>query len=308
MKKKLYTDINIKRMDSFLDDHLKNDKKLSNGFPTFSSIEFSINGACNRRCFFCPRVDKKNYPNILKSFPLENFKVIISELKKEKFDGRISFSGFCEPLLTKDLDLYIKTARTELENIIIEIVSNGDPLLAKNGKVRLKKLYDSGLSNCRVSLYDGPHQIEKFENIKQELNLSDEQFIIRKRYLGPEESFGLTISNRAGSVKLKNEYFELKPLNEPIKSPCYYPFYKMLIDHNGDVLICSNDWKKKAIVGNVLTSKNSLSEIWGNDKFISLRKKLMNRDRSHEPCNVCDVNGTLNGKQSFEKWKNHLSK
>ena len=78
-------------MDNFLNDHLKREKKLSNGFPTFSSIEFSINGACNRRCFFCPRVDEKNYPNILNSFPVENFQSIMLELKSENFDGRIFF-------------------------------------------------------------------------------------------------------------------------------------------------------------------------------------------------------------------------
>ena len=142
---------------------------------------------------------------------------------------------------------------------------------------------------------------------KKSLNLSDEEFIVRKRYLGPEESYGLTISNRAGSVSLKNEHFELKPLNEPLKKPCYYPFYKVLIDHNGDVLICSNDWKKKAVVGNVIKEEKSLVEIWSNEKFISFRKKLMMSDRSHSPCNLCDVNGTLNGKKSFEKWKNYLS-
>ena len=307
-KKQLYEDINIKRLDNFLDNHLNKEKVLSNGFPTYSSIEFSINGACNRRCFFCPRVDEKNYPNILNSFPIENFKKIIIKLKKENYDGRISFSGFCEPLLSKNLNEYISIARKELPKIIIEIVTNGDPLLAKNGKSRLKELYKSGLNNCRVSLYDGPHQIKQMENIKKDLNLSDDEFIVRKRYLGPEESFGLTISNRAGSVNLKNDHFELKPLTEPIKSPCYYPFYKMLIDHDGDVLICSNDWKKEAVVGNVIKDKTTLTEIWANEKFVYLRKQLMKSDRCHSPCNVCDVNGTLNGKKSFDKWKNHFTR
>ena len=64
--------------------------------------------------------------------------------------------------------------------------------------IKLKELYKAGLNNCRVSLYDGPHQIELFENVKKQLKLNNEEFIIRKRYLGPEESFGITISNRAG--------------------------------------------------------------------------------------------------------------
>ena len=65
MKKKLFTDINIKRIDNFLDQHLEKAKNLSNGVPPFSSVEISINGACNRRCHFCPRVVKEDYPNIL---------------------------------------------------------------------------------------------------------------------------------------------------------------------------------------------------------------------------------------------------
>ena len=59
-KKQLFTDINIKRIDDFLDTHLKDEINLPTGVPTFSSIEISINGACNRRCFFCPRVDKES--------------------------------------------------------------------------------------------------------------------------------------------------------------------------------------------------------------------------------------------------------
>ena len=34
----------------------------------------------------------------------------------------------------------------------------------------------------------------------------------------------------------------------------------------------------------------------------------MKSDRCHSPCNVCDVNGTLNGKKSFDKWKNHFTR
>jgi radical SAM protein with 4Fe4S-binding SPASM domain len=306
MKKKLFTDVNIKRIDDFLDKHLETAKNLKDGAPPFSSVEISINGACNRRCFFCPRVDKEGYPNILSSLNMKVFDELINDLESINYQGRIAFSGFCEPLLSKNLDEYILKIKEKLTKTTVEIVSNGDPLLAKNGKERLTSLYKAGLDTIKISLYDGPHQIELFDNIKKDLNLSDEQYIVRKRYLGPDESFGITISNRAGSVTLKNEEFELKALKEPLKQPCYYPFYKVLIDHDGDVLMCSNDWKKEKSMGNL--SKDSLLTIWSNKKFVDLRKKLLNSDRSHKPCNVCDVNGILNGKKSFEKWKNHLSK
>ena len=306
MKKKLFTDINIKRIDDFLEKHLETAKNLRDGVPPFSSVEISINGACNRRCFFCPRVDKEGYPNILSSLNMKVFDELISDLDSIKYQGRIAFSGFCEPLLSKNLDKYILKIKKKLTKTTVEVVSNGDPLLAKNGKERLTNLYKAGMDTIKISLYDGPHQIELFDNIKKDLNLSEEQYIVRKRYLGPDESFGITISNRAGSVILKNEEFELKALEEPLKQPCYYPFYKVLIDHDGEVLMCSNDWKKEKSMGNL--SKDSLLTIWSNKKFVDLRKKLINSDRSHKPCNVCDVNGILNGKKSFEKWKNHLSK
>ena len=77
MKKKLYTDINIKRIDSFLDKHLEIAKNLKDGAPPFSSVEISINGACNRRCFFCPRVDEKGYPNILNSLDMKLFDELV---------------------------------------------------------------------------------------------------------------------------------------------------------------------------------------------------------------------------------------
>ena len=68
--------------------------------------------------------------------------------------------------------------------------------------------------------------------------------------------------------------------------------------------MCSNDWKKERPMGNI--HKDSLIKIWSNNKFISKRKKLCNKDRNENPCNVCDVDGTLNGKISFDRWKDYF--
>lgn len=306
MKKILYEDVNIKRTGKYIDNFFDQNKTLPSGHPLFFHIEFSINGTCNRRCFFCPRVDPEKYPNITTALDIKVFEKMVLELKEVKFNGRISFSGFGEPLLTKNLYQYIEIVKKHLKEVYIEITSNGDVLLSKNGPALLKKLFISGLTNIKVSLYDGPEQIEPTENLKKKLNLSDEQFIIRKRYLGPDESFGLTISNRAGAIELKNEVFEVKALDEPLKKPCYFPFYKMMIDYNGDVLICSNDWKKEAPVGNIKTE--SILDIWVSEKFINIRKKLSQANRNYKPCRSCDVDGTLNAKKAFEDWQEHLSK
>ena len=306
MKTRLFTDKNIARIGNFVDDHVSSVSNLENDIPPFSSVEISINGACNRRCVFCPRVNEKDYPNILESLNMEAFKNLVKDLVKINYTGRFSFSGFCEPLLTKNLDEYIYEIKMNLPKTTIEIVSNGDVLLAKNGESVLKKLYNSGLDTIRISLYDGPHQTEIFKKLKEKISLSDKQFMLRERFLGSDKSFGLTISNRAGSVNLKTDHFELKPLKEPLKNSCYYPFYKVLIDHDGTVLMCSNDWKKEKPLGNIINE--SLLAIWSNSEFIKVRKKLSQKDRNYKPCNVCSINGTLNGKISFNRWEEYFLK
>ena len=228
MSSKLFIDQNITRLGDFVDNHYDDnyDPALA---PPFSIIEFSINGACNRRCHFCPRVDENKYPNIYNTLDYSVYENLISELESIDYSGRISYSGFSEPLLTKNLDQYIQLTRNKLPKSNIGIVSNGDPLTGKR-KDKLEKLFIAGLSDIKISLYDGPEQKPYFEKLGKELGLNSKQYIIRERYLPPEKSYGITISNRAGSVNLKNQHFELKPLNVSLSKPCHYPFFKVLID------------------------------------------------------------------------------
>ena len=69
----------------------------------------------------------------------------------------------------------------------IEIITNGDVLNLK----RLKKLYDSGLDRMQVSLYDGEHQNNKFIEMGKKLNLTEDQYVLRARYLPEEKNFVL---------------------------------------------------------------------------------------------------------------------
>ena len=59
--------------------------------------------------------------------------------------------------------------------------------------------------------------------------------------------------------------------------------------------MCSNDWKKERSWG--IFQMKVLSR-FGQMKIFSFEKKLKS-DRSHKPCNVCDVNGMMNEEESF---------
>ena len=73
------------------------------------------------------------------------------------------------------------------------------------------------------------------------------------------------------------------------------------MDYTGEVLICSHDWGKKLIVGNL--NKENFIDIWSNQKFMLARKKLSKADRNFDPCDKCDVTGTFMGHEHLKAWK-----
>ena len=83
---------------------------------------------------------------------------------------------------------------------------------------RLKKLFESGLSTILISVYDGPDDMQKFETLCKEAGLSKENYVIRNRYLPPEQDFGITMSNRGGSME-KAEH-SIKNPKKTLKQPC----------------------------------------------------------------------------------------
>ena len=79
----------------------------------------------------------------------------------------------------------------------------------------------------------------------------------------PEESsFGLNISNRSGTLSNAGTKSALK---KSLNKKCNYPAYTFFIDYNGEVQMCSHDWAKKYVLGNV--NKQNIIDIWLNQNF-----------------------------------------
>ncbi|MBI5402024.1 MAG: SPASM domain-containing protein [Ignavibacteriae bacterium] len=269
----------------------------SDAFPLFSLFEINITGMCNRFCEFCPRSDKNVFPNKSEYMSLKLYEKVIKELNELAYDGIIAFSGFSEPLFHKDIYEIISLARKSCAKSRIELYTNGDLLNVK----KLAELFNSGCTSIHISLYDGPEQIEKFLSMRDMAGIKDEQFIIRERFLPKKDGYGLTISNRAGLVNFQK--LGMKRLNMPFKSKCYYPFYMMFVDYTGEVIICSHDWGKKLIAGNL--REESIVEVWTSKTMRSVRDRLDKEDRNFSPCNECDVKGTFMGGEHFKKWQEY---
>ena len=76
----------------------------------------------------------------------------------------------------------------------------------------------------------------------------------------------------------------------------------MLIDWNGDAFLCPQDWRRKITMGNIM--QEEIYNIWTNKIIENYRKKLLCGDRSLSPCNSCNAEGTVLGKNHAKAWSN----
>ena len=295
-----FIDPNIARKNNFQDAHLARAGTLTDGSPVFSEVEFNITGLCNRLCVFCPRVDPQVFPNVNEHMSLDLYRKILTDLKDINYTGRVGISGFSEPLLHPRLMDFLRASKEILPECWLEIVSNGDRVTAK----AMQNFVNAGLNTLHISMYDGPEQIDHFETMIQEAGLPSGVVILRKRYLPPEDGYGINLTNRAGMVSVKEA--GVATLLAPMKHPCYYTHYRMMIDYTGEVLLCPHDWGKKLIAGNL--NQEHICDIWTGPILTSIRKRLGNAERGFPPCNKCDVLGTRQGGDHFKAWQQFYSR
>ena len=181
---------------------------------------------------------------------------IHDQLKEINFDGTISLCGYGEPMLHKDIAYIVK----KLSSIsTVEIITNGDVLSPKN----LQELYISNVSKVLISMYDGPEQIEKFKEMTKKANVPEDMVILRDRWYDKQNDFGVKLTNRAGTISVGDQ----DPINK--HSSCYYPTYQFLIDWNGDIFLCPQDWQRRVSMGNLM--QETVKEIWVGKTFTKFR-------------------------------------
>jgi len=276
--------INIKRRTIIVNDKIK----LYKGIPIPSWIELSIIDVCNRSCSFCPKSNPKIAPNTYQQMNMKIINKITNDLKKIKYAGSITLCGYGEPMLHKDI---FSISKKLAESAFVEIVTNGDTLNEKT----IHKLYNHDVNKLLISMYDGKHQVKKFKQMIELSKVPKNFVILRDRWYDEKKDFGLKLTNRTGMINIG-----IQDAINPNKK-CYYPSYQMLIDWNGDVFLCPQDWQRRIAMGNIM--QNSIYEIWKNKIMSRYRKDLLNGSRKSSPCNNCNADGTILGQKHASKWK-----
>lgn len=244
---------------------------------TLKSIEINLANNCNRACVFCPHsLDTYEFKQGLMS--IESVEIIAKRLIEYGYKNRVSVCGFGEPLVNKNIQKVLKIlSKTEG---FLELTTNGDLLDEDN----IPQFFDNGLDLLNVSIYDTEADIRISELLPR--LLPDNKFVIRRRYLD--------YSNLVNRVDIIKNVGDIK------NKPCYVPSYKMMIDYDGNVLLCSNDWSREKTYGNILTT--DLEILWF-ENMKDKRIRLLNGDRSTDACKTCDIEGTKVGKEIANLFK-----
>lgn len=257
------------------------------------SVQFNTTELCNRTCDFCPRINPEIYPNRNLHMTVDTVDKITRDLNSINYVGRISLNGFGEPLLTKNFIEIVKTIRSNLQNCIIDTNTSGDRLTIE----LINELYDTGMDMLYINLYDGPEQVEHFTKLFK--NISKDKYVFRPHWKNEDATYNLILNNRGGTIQSAVTGF----IQQPLKQQCYLPFSRAMVDYNGDLLLCSNDWSRNYSVGSLL--KTHIKDLWLGERMKDIRLKLADYNRKTSPCNSCNTNGTLTGKQSYDILMKH---
>lgn len=241
-------------------------------------VEINIVDSCNRTCTFCPH-DDPEYTYRYGRAKLALFETIATQLIEHDYNGYIVICGYGEPAMYKQLIEAVGILRKTKAKI--ELISNGE-LLTKD---KVNKLFEVGLDVLNISVYE-----EQYVEHTKELiaGLDESQYLIRNRYLNQ-----ISIVNRREILFNKGETERT--------TECWLLAYKMLINHDGNVLMCCNDWTRTNVFGNVY--EKSLWDIWTDD-LKDKRNDLLN-GVIDGVCKKCDVTGTDYGKESRDFFKGY---
>lgn len=254
----------------------------------FSAVEFENITTCNRRCSYCPNsIYERGLAKNKKIMEESLFKKIVEELAVIKFSGRISPVFFGEPLLDDRLVDWIKYVRENLPDALIIIHSNGDILtfelhnnLIKAG-VNIFVITEHGDEmSCNMR-----NLLEKFHVVKYE---DDYMHNVAYAPIGQKKATILyrdlkknnNLYNRGGLLKDM-------PAIKVEKTICELPSEILLIDYQGNIILCCNDYFSKIKFGNI--KDESILDIWNKKEFKDTRSQLRKGDFRFDMCKKCKV-------------------
>ena len=244
------------------------DLNIKDYFPR--AIEIETTTSCNRRCSHCPNcIYDRGLKENEKLMPVALFHKIIDELSEIEYDGKISPVLYGEPLLDPRIGDLMRYVRKKLPDAKILVYTNGDFLSYR----KYTELVEAGVDEFLVTQHDEntPAGItDLFTHFKDSTCLP---VPVRYQVFAPATE----LYNRGGLVHL--------PAVNPVPGCTYDWIMRIVIDYKGDVIICNNDYFGSITFGNL--QEERITDIWMDEKFRNIRKKLRNQEYIFPVCRKC---------------------
>lgn len=239
----------------------------------FDHVEIETVNRCNGNCDFCP-VSKKADSREYKEMSQELFERIIQQLARLNYSGRLALFSNNEPFLDEHILERHKYAREKLPNARMHLFTNGTLLTIDKFIEIMKYLDELIIDNYQqeLKLIKPCKEIEVYCEEHPELK-KKVTIVLRK----PHE----ILSSRGGVAPNRKELISYA------EAKCVLPFKQMIIRPDGKVSLCCNDPLGKVTLGDL--AKDSILDVWNNDRFKMVRKCLSEGRAKWKQCEFCDV-------------------
>ena len=267
--------------------------------------------ACNAKCIMCPSETMERAKGVMEPG------VHSTILEKVKDWGApielITHAGLGEPLLDKRLAEKIRAEKAAFPNARVVVYSNGNLLTTE----RARALIDSGLDALSLSI--NGFRKETYEEVMklpyEETIERVNSFIDLKRKLGADievhvsivktnicsgeeiEEFKTYWTGRADSVVTPiwiswGDFLDNQPSEPEEQFPCSYIWKTMMIDFDGTVKMCCEDYDTRFPTGSLLSQDPD--EIFNSQRMQAQRSAQLSGDFcSPEICKNCtETHGT----------------
>lgn len=299
-------------------------------FPKY--VEFQINSRCNANCTICPYEEMaKKYPAMI--MPDEGIEKIISECDTHKSEiiRMIPYLN-SEPTLDKRFIDVLR--RIKSGGHFVEVSTNMSGMTKEKMEAIVKERL---IDDFKISFFGGTEELYKqlmpnlnfykvVSLIKSFLEINQangnsidvEIIVVLGPWIDMEENMNhirhlfpnvrihpYGFLDRAGSVKGHSNSKRLQD-EESFRTHSLAgcklkrPFERTVIMANGDVILCSQDWDREEIVGNVF--ETSIKEVWNGVVFQKARQRVMGQLETPDSyiCKRCKL-ALLSSKESGEE-------
>lgn len=272
-------------------------------------VDIGTTNFCNSECIMCPHSKLKK----MGTMDMRLYKKIIDNCAKLNI-RIITLSFFGEPFLDKELVEKIKYAKEK--GMFVAFYSNASLLT----KELAKNIISASLDGITIS-FDG-YSKETYEKIRKKLKFDIVKGNIlnlietRKRMGKTNPKISLVLveleenkneikqfykewNKKVDSINIinmrnwandiqKEGTKESFHFNKKIKrKPCALIWQKMIVDWNGDVVLCCDDWNHSTVLGNL--KKQTIEEIWRGEKLKKIREAHVKGEFYKVPiCSACN--------------------